>query len=182
MFFIKNVPIVIEPGVRALEAEFAVNDPKAGQRLVPVRLCRIALDEIEVTKLPFIPTTRIPHVFSITSDIEKSFALVTYDSAGRISSLFTKDKNRKSWERFDIAEEHSGKTVTQFSVRFVFNTVKDRAKFLSAMEKIIEQVGREEQPDIADVMDALRPLARSRVAPVILPVAVEKCQLGKIKL
>lgn len=182
MFFIKNVPIVIEPGVRALEAEFVINDPKAGQRLVPVQLARVALDEIEITKLPFIPTTRLPHVFSITSDIDKSCALVVYDSAGRISSLFTKDKKQKSWERFDIAEEHSGKSVTQFSVRFMFNTARDRSKFLAAMEKITEKVGREEKPDIAEVMEAIRPLARSRVAPVSVPVAIEKCQLGKIKL
>lgn len=182
MFFIKNVPIVIEPGVRALEAEFVVNDSKRGQRVVPVQLARVPLDEVEVTKLPFIPTTRIPHVFSVTSDLDKSFALVTYDSAGRISSLFTKDKNHKSWERFDIADEHAGKSVTQFSVRFMFNTAKDRSNFLTAIEKIAEQVGREEKPDIEDVVAALRPLARSRAAPVILPVAVEKRQLGKVKL
>lgn len=182
MFFIKNVPIVIEPGVRALEAEFVINDPKAGQRFVPVKLLRVPLDEVEVTKLPFIPTTRTPHVFSITSDLDKSAALVVYDNAGRISFLCTKDKTGKSWDRFDIADEHAGKAVTQFSVRFVFNTARDRSKFLAAMEKITEQAGREEKPDIADVMDALRPLARSRVAPVVLPVAVEKCKLGKIKL
>jgi hypothetical protein len=182
MFLIKNVPIVIEPGVRALEAEFVVNDKIAGKRLVPVRLFRVALDEVEVQKLPFIPTTRFPHVFSITSDVDKSGALVVYDSAGRISALYTKDASQKSWDRFDIAEEHAGKSITQFSVRFVFNTARDRSKFLAAMEKITAQVAHEEQPNIEDVMEALRPLARTRVAPVIIPVAAEKSSMGKIKL
>lgn len=182
MFSIKNVPIVIEPGVQAIEAELVTNHPKYGQTSVPVQLIRVALDEKSSEHLPFIATTRLPHVFSLVFNVEKSSALVVYDSAGRISVLYTKDDTQRSWERFDVADEHAGKSVTQFSVRFVFNTAKDRTKFLNAMEKIAEQVGREEKPDMADVMAALRPLARTRTAPVLLPVAVEKCNLSKIKL
>lgn len=182
MFFIKNVPIVIEPGVRVLEAEFVANDSVAGQHLVPIRLMRVSLDEKEILKLPFIPTTRTPHVFSVTTDVEKSPALVVYDSAGRIAELYTREKSPHSWERYDIADENAGRSVTQFSVRFVFNTVKDRTKFLTLMEKMTKQVCREEQPAMDDVMAALRPLVRSRVAPVVLPVAVEKSNLSKIKL
>lgn len=182
MFTIKNVPIVIEPGVRALETEFVVDDPKAGQRILPITMARVALDEKSVTHLPFIPTNRCPHVFSVNSNLEKSAALLVYDAAGRINTLYTKDERTKVWDRFNISEEHAGKTVTQFSVRFVFNTQKDRAKFLDGMEKITRQVGREETPNMEDVIDALRPLARSRVAPVVVPLAVEKSQLGKIKL
>ncbi|NDD53140.1 hypothetical protein EBZ39_04535 [bacterium] len=182
MFTIKNVPIVIEPGVRALESEIAVNDHVAGFRTVPVQLTRVPLEETSAEKLPFIPTTRTPHVFSVSANLDTSLALVLYDSLGRISTLYTRNKPDTSWERFDIAEEHAGKSITQFSVRFVFASQKDRSKFLTAMEKIVDQAGREIKPNIEDVMAALRPLARSRVAPVVIPVAVEKCSLGKIKL
>lgn len=182
MLFIKNVPIVIEPGVRALEAEFSIYDPKVGSRIIPIVLSRITPDEADVAKLPFIPTTRFPHLFSVVSDLDKASALVLYDSMGRISALFTKDARHKSWERFDVAEEHAGKSVTQYSVRFSFNTQKDRFKFLTAMEQLIAQVSKGDQPDLELVNAALGPLARSRVEPVVLPVAVEKRKLGKIKL
>ena len=182
MFFIKNVPIVIEPGVRALDAEVVTGHTPKYQRKIPVQLSRIEMDEQAAQKLPFIPTTRLPHVFSVAADLDKSPALVVYDAAGRISVIYTKDKSQRAWERFDIADEHAGKSITQFSVRFVFNTAKDRTKFLTALEKITVQARHEEQPDMEDVMAALRPLARIRVAPVLLPVAVEQCRMGRLKI
>lgn len=182
MFFIKNVPIVIEPGVQAIEAELVTSHLKYGQISVPVQLVRVPMDEKSAEELPFIATTQLPHVFSLVFNVEKSAALVVYDSAGRISVLYTKDETQRSWERFSVSDEHAGKSVTQFSVRYIFNTAKDRSKFLTAMEKLTEQAGREELPNMADVMAALRPLARTRTAPVVLPVAVEKCNLSKIKL
>jgi hypothetical protein len=182
MFYIRNVPIVIEPGIGAFEAEFIIEDPTAGKRMVAVHLCRVSLDGKSVKDLPFIPTTRLPHVFSLTSNIKKSSALVLYDALGRIAKLYTRDKNSKVWEQFDIADEHSGKSVTQFSIRFSFNTSKDRTTFLTLMEKMAQQAGKEEQPAMDDVMTALRTLARTRVAPSVLPIAVEKCKLSPIKL
>lgn len=182
MFVIKNVPIIIEPGVGALETECTVSDAKHGARTVPVHLRRLALSEKIAEQLPLVVTTRLPHVFSVTDDINKSPALVVYDSAGRIACLYTRDAAGKSWERYDIADEHSGKSVTQFSVRFMFNTSKDRNKFLTAIEALIEQVSKEETPDQEAVLTALRALSRSRAAPVLLPVAVEKCKLSKIKI
>jgi len=182
MFFIKNVPIVIEPGVQAIEAELVINHKKYGQTSVPVQLVRLVVDEKASETLPFIATTALPHVFSLVFNVEKAAALVVYDAAGRISTIYTKDETQRSWERFSVSDEHAGKSVTQFSVRYIFNTAKDRSKFLTAMEKLTEQAGREELPNMADVMAALRPLARTRTAPVVLPVAVEKCNLSKIKL
>ncbi len=179
---IRNVPIVIEPGVSTLEAEFVVNDVKSGAYNVPIHLHRVALDETAIGVLPLVPTTRLPHVFSITTDLKKSVTLVVYDSLGRIAVVYTRDKAMTHWDRLDVAEEHAGKSVTQFSVRFSFNTAKERLKFLTLMEKITEEAGRDVSPQMDDVMGALRILARSRVAPVVLPVAVEKCTMGKIKL
>lgn len=182
MFVIKNVPIVIEPGVQALEAELLVSNKDVGQRTVPVQLCRVALCEKTASQLPFIATTRLPHVFSVVDDLKKSPALVVYDSSGRIACLYTRDPSQKSWDRFDVADEHAGKSVTQFSIRFNFVSAKDRHKFLTLVEKMTDQAAREEQPDMEDVVTALRALARSRVAPVVLPIAVEKCKLSKIKI
>jgi hypothetical protein len=182
MFALRNVPIVIEPGVSTLEAEMAVEDPKFGRRLVPVHLHRVDADEKNGKDLPFIPTTRIPHIFSLSTDIKRTLTLVVYDSLGRIAAVHTREGGKSNWTRHDVAEEHAGKSVTQFSVRFVFGSSKDRLKFLTTMEKITEQAGQEIKPDMDEVMSALRILSRMRVAPVLLPVATEKCTMSKIKL
>jgi hypothetical protein len=186
MLAIKNVPIVIEPGLEVIEVELSINDladprQKTRHRL-PTHLYRVPLDEKVMQELPLVPTTKTPNIFSATTNLKKSPALVVYDALGRIHTIYTRNADRKYWERFDVAEEHSGKAITQFSVRFVFNTVKDRGRFLQLMDKLVESASREAAPQMDDVMAALRILARSRVAPVVLPVASEKCTMSKIKL
>jgi hypothetical protein len=180
MLALKNVPVVIEPGVQAIEAELAVKTKKHDQRILGVCLYRVTLDEKTARHLPLIPTTKLPHVFSLAHDVEHAKVLVVYDSLGRLAIVYLFENRR--WDRYDVAEEHAGKAITQFSVRFVFNTAKDRAKFLDVMERMVTGAGREEQPSMEDVMQALRILARSRSAPRVLPVASDKASLAPIKM
>lgn len=180
MFSIRNIPVVIEPGVAALETEFAISSKKDGERLVPVHLKRVTLDDKTAEYLPFIPTTKVPHVFSPTLDLKKTVTLVVYDFLGRLTTIYTRDGSM--WERNDVADEHAGKTVTQFSVRFSFNSVKSRDKFVAAMEHMVNcaNVNKPFAPEA--VADAVRLLGRSRVAPVVLPVAVAKSGLKPVTL
>lgn len=180
MFSIRNIPVVIEPGVDALETEFAVRSKKEGERLVPVHLKRVPLDANTAADLPFIPTTKAPHVFSPTPDIKKSATLVVYDFLGRLTTIYTRTDN--VWERSDVADEHAGKTVTQFSVRFAFNSTKNRDKFLAAMEHMVNCVNADKPFSPQAMTDALQLLSRSRVAPVVLPVAVAKSTMKKVKI
>lgn len=182
MFSVRNVPVVIEPGVGALEAEFAVVDKKMGDRVFPVQLQRINLDEVTLEQLPFIPSTKFPHVFSLLTDLHKSSVLLVYDFLGRLSIIYTRNSELNSWTRNDVADEHAGKTVTQFSVRFNFSSAKDRTKFMDLIQQAVTSVTNGEQPNMPDVVKALNFLGRSRTAPVILPVAVAKQSRSNVKL
>lgn len=180
MFSIRNIPVVIEPGVGALEAEFAIHDEKEGERIVPVYLKRIPLDSHSAEHLPFIPTTKSPHVFSPVTDLAKLHTLIVYDFLGRLSTIYTLADG--AWERSDVADEHAGKTVTQFSVRLSFSSAKSRDKFMAALEHMVTCVNAEKPFSQEAMTDAMRLLGRSRVAPIVMPVAVAKSSLKKIKL
>jgi len=182
MFSVRNVPVVIEPGVGGLEAEFSVTDKKLGDRVFPVQLQRINLDETAIGQLPFIPSTKFPHVFSLLTDLDKSSVLVIYDFLGRLVTIYTRSSTNKSWERNDVADEHAGKTVTQFSVRFSFNSAKDRTKFVELVGEAVKAINDGDTPDHKEIFKALNFLARSRIAPVILPVAVARSQRSNVKL
>lgn len=182
MFSIRNVPVVIEPGVGGLEVECAVDDKKMGDRVFPAQMQRVNLDETTLEKLPFIPSTKFPHVFSLLTDLDKSLVLVIYDFLGRLTTVYTRDGEKKAWERNDVADEHAGKSITQFAVRFSFSSAKDRTKFMELLGKAVDAVTKGDQPDTNEVVKALGFLARSRTAPVILPVAVAKSQRRNVKL
>lgn len=182
MFAVRNVPVVIEPGVGGLEAEFSVVDKKLGDRVFPVQLQRVNVDKVSIGQLPFIPSTKFPHVFSLLTDLDKSSALVIYDFLGRLCTIYTRNSTQKVWERNDVADEHAGKTVTQFSVRFSFNSAKDRTKFVELMGHAVAAINNGDTPDPKEVVKALNFLARSRVSPVILPVAVARSQRSNVKL
>lgn len=182
MISIRNVPVVIEPGVASLEAELTTTDAKTGQRVVPVQFARVPLDENVAQFLPLVPSTRQPHIFSLSPNVKKSAALVVYDMVGRLSLVFTKGEKARTWEKHDVAEEHAGRSVTQFSVRFSFGNKQDRDKFLKLMDKMTCEAMVENPPNAEEMMTALRLLGRSRVAPVVLPVAVDKAKLSKVKL
>lgn len=182
MFFVRNVPVVIEPGVGAIEAEFAVADGPKKPRGFPVQLMRVALDSETAGKLPFIPATKLPHVFSLTSDPDESVALVVYDNLGRITFVYVRDDTGKAWEKREVAAEHAGKTVTQFSVRFSFHSSKLRDKFMELVDNVISQLQNDQKPNMADVEAAFTILSRSRSGPVVMPVAVAKSDLKSVKI
>lgn len=182
MFSVRNVPIVIEPGVNALEAEFYISDAKLGNRTFPLQLIRVSLDETVAEKLPFIASTRFPHVFTLVADIDKTAVLVIYDMTGRLSCVYTRGTEDAAWERCDVADEHAGKTVTQFSVRFNFGSVKERTMFLESIEKMVKDAKNGQVPDSKVVMRAMTALGRSRTEPVVLPVAVARAHMKPVRL
>lgn len=182
MFSVRNVPIVIEPGVGALEAEFYISDNKIGNRTFPLQLQRLDIDESLIERLPFIPSTQFPHVFSLVRDIDKSAVLVIYDMLGRLSCVYTRGEKDSVWEKCDVAEEHAGKTITQFSVRFNFSSAKDRNAFIEAVASMVKEAKNGKVPSAKEVMRAMTLLGRSRVSPVILPVAVARTTLLPVKL
>lgn len=182
MFSVRNVPVVIEPGVGALEAEFYTDDAVAGQRTLPVQLQRLDLNETLVEELPLIPSTRLPHIFSLSANLKQSNVLLVYDLLGRLAVIYTRSNAKDGWAKNDVANEHAGKTVTQFSVRLNFNSAAERTKFLKCIDKLTTQCINNDPLDQESVKRAVGVLARSRVAPVILPVAVHKSEMRGIKL
>jgi hypothetical protein len=67
-------------------------------------------------------------------------------------------------------------------VRFNFSTAKDRTKFVELIANAVKEVTNGDTPDMKEIVKALNFLARSRTAPVILPVAVARSQRSNIKL
>jgi hypothetical protein len=182
MFFVREIPIVIEPGIGVLEASMIVSDSKAGERTVAAHFFRVPLDEKVAPKLPLVPTSEHPHIFSLHADTEKSPLLLVYDLLGRLSLIYTRDKGKRSWERHAVIDEHAGKTVTQFSVRFCFSTVKDRQKFVALVNNMVTAARDGGSVSKADMTEAVNLLSRSRVAPVVLPVAVAKSKLKNVRI
>lgn len=180
MLVIRNVPVVIEPGVAALETEFAAKHKNEDTRIVPVQLQRVPLDETTLPDLPFIPTTSTPHVFSPVLDLKKAHTLVVYDFLGRLATVYMRDGT--SWEKHDIADEHAGKSVTQFSVRFCFSTAKSRDRFMTTVSRVLAARSAGKTPAQSDVDDVFQLLERLRVDPLVLPVAVCKKDLKNVKL
>lgn len=182
MLAIRNVPVVIEPGVPAIEAEFAVLAPVKRRRSFPVQLFRVDLNSDKLAKLPLIPSTKSPHVFSLTHDPDDSVALVVYDNTGRITTVYSRDDTGKAWEKKEVAAEHAGKTVTQFSVRFSFGSAKSRDDFMSAIDRVLTQTSANNTPSKNDVDMVFKLLSRSRVPPVVMPVAVAERGLKQVKI
>lgn len=182
MFLVQDIPVVIEPGVAVLETKMAVEDSKAGLRTVAAHFFRLALDEKSVSNLPMVVTTQQPHVFSMNNeDADQSPLLLVYDQLGRLSVIYTRD-DRGSWERKSVADEHAGKSITQFSVRYSFGTVSDRDKFVGYMKNFVDRSRNSESLSQRDMLSAMKLLSRSRVAPVVLPVAIDKSKLRNVRV
>jgi hypothetical protein len=182
MFFVKEIPVVIEPGVAILEAEMTVVDNKAGERTVVAHFFRVPLDDKVAPALPLVPTTQHPHVFSLHEELDRSPLLLVYDQLGRLSLVYHRDPGGKSWERKEVLSEHAGKTVTQFSVRFCFSGVKERNKFLTLMTSMMESVRGGGSVNKAEMTEAVTLLSRSRVAPVVLPIAVARSKMKNVRI
>lgn len=170
MLFFKDVPIVVDPGVAALEVGI-INVAKRGKRLFYVAFERVELNTAVGDALPFVVTSHLPHVFSMLPDINKSPFLLVYDLFGRLSIVYTREEGTNAWVRNDAAPEQIGETVTQFSARFSFNTVKERDKFLAAMGRIANN-----KYSRNDVDSVSRLLNVGRTGPVVLPIAVAPLQ------
>lgn len=170
MLFFKNVPVVIEPGVAALEVGI-ISVARKENRLFYVVFERVLVTEKNAHQLPMIVTSQLPHVFSMTADIDKSPFLLIYDLFGRLSIVYTRDDSTGVWVRNDAAPEQIGETITQFSARFSFTTVRERDRFLASMEKIAR--GKYSRADVESVS---RLLHNSKTGPVVLPVAIAKPQ------
>lgn len=182
MLSVRNIPVVVEPGVGAIEAEFSVSEGRKKPRIFPVQLFRVDLTEETAPQLPFIPSAKRPHVFALTRDPDESAALVLYDAMGRINCIYTRDDTGKAWEKKDVAAEHAGKAVTQFSVRFSFSSAKLRDKFMELVDNVVSKMHNDQQPNQADVEAAFTILSRSRVSPVVLPIAVDKARVKRLRL
>lgn len=182
MFQIKNVPVVIEPGVNAIEAEFLVAEERRKIRSFPVCLFRLPLDGEIAAALPFIPATKTPHVFALSHNPEDSPTLIVYDVLGRIDTVYTRDESGKSWDKNNIADEHAGRAIKQFSVRYFFSSEQSRDEFMICAERIMLSVQQKTTPNPKDVSMAFKLLSRARTGPVVLPVAVAKADLKKVKL
>lgn len=177
MFYVREIPVVIEPGVGALEASIVVRDANENERDLAAHFQRVPLDETVIKDLPLVPTTQHPHVFTVHDDLQKSPVLLVYDLLGRLSIIYTREEKSRGWERNDVVAEHAGKFVTQFSVRFSFGSQKDRNRFMQLMERMIKEVRDGANVSKSDMAEAVTLLTRARVAPALLPIAVAKSAL-----
>jgi len=166
MLFFKDVPIVVDPGVAALEVGI-INVAKRGKRLFYVVFERVILNSETADALPFVVTSQTPHVFSMLPELDKSPFLLVYDLFGRLSIVYTREEGTNAWVRNDAAPEQVGETITQFSARFSFNTVRERDKFLAAMGRISNN-----KYSRGDVDTVSRLLNASVGGPVVLPIAI----------
>jgi hypothetical protein len=103
----------------------------------------------------------------MTADIDSSPFVLVYDLFGRLSVVYTREEGTNAWVRNDAAPEQIGETVTQFSARFSFNTVKERDKFLVAMNRVAC-----EKYSTNDIRTISRLLNSSATGPIVLPIAV----------
>lgn len=170
MLFFKDVPIVVDPGVAALEVGI-INVAKRGKRVFYVAFERVNLNSETANELPFVVTSQLPHVFSMTAEIDKSPFLLVYDLFGRLSIVYTREEGTNAWIRNDAAPEQVGETVTQFSARFSFNTVKERDKFLAAMSRVASN--RYAKNDVDTIS---RLLNAATTGPIVLPIAIAPLQ------
>lgn len=166
---IRNVPIVVEPGVNVIEATVEVAE-NTGTREFPVQLFRLFVDRKVLKRLPFVPSTTTPHVFSPVSSIRDSPMLIVYDHMGRLAMLY-KRARRDTWDRYELFDEVVGRCVINPSVRFRFTNEKTRDKFLRLAEQLIEQ-SRGSVVNYDDVQEFVKIMGRMRSPPVLVPVAV----------
>mgnify|MGYP006273411005 CR=1 FL=1 len=175
--FFKDVPVVIEPGVAALEVAVCRKDSD-GERLFYVPFGRVEPSSASADILPFIVSSMAPHVFSMTENLSVSPFLLVYDYLGKLSSVYTRDAVTNAWIKNEAAPEQTGSTITQFSVRFSFATAKSRDKFLKTYNQLIDKCKKngKERDMAVDIVTIAKLLTDAPAGPVVLPVAVAKPQ------
>lgn len=174
MLYFKDVPVVIEPGVGALEVGI-VNCTKQNERLFYVPFERVDLNKSTAVKLPFVVSSSVPHVFTMDKNLDKSPFLLLYDYLGKLSTVYSRDEKTNVWVKNDAAPEQVGDTITQFSVRLSFNSVSSRDKFLTLLYDISKKYKKDNRISRNSVAKMLDALEESKVpGAVVLPVAVAK--------
>lgn len=182
MFQIQHVPVAIEPGVPAIEAEFMVAENRRSRRTFPVRLGRLELAQETVEELPFVTSTKTPHVFSLSPIVADSLLLIVYDVSGRIDTVYIRDESGRAWEKKLVAAENAGKTIKQFSIRYIFSSDGMRDRFMQLTDQIVQSIHNNEKPDADAMAAAFLLLSRTRVTPVVLPVTVNRNARKQVKL
>ena len=174
MLYFKDVPVVIEPGVGALEVAVMSVTP-GSERLFYVAFERVLPTAENAAQLPFIVSSANPHVFSMYADLERSPFLLVYNMIGKLASVYTREDNKqRSWVRNDAASEQVGETITQFSVRFSFNSLRERGVFLDTLDDVINNYSKNNKIKKSLVVTLLDSLISSDFGPVVLPVAMAK--------
>jgi hypothetical protein len=169
---VKNAPVAIDPGVTRIEVEMSVTEDSV-RRDFPAVLHRIPPSREAARALPVIVTVRDSHIFSTTQNIAEATLLLQYTNAGEISAVFTRDSDH-SWERSAVPDEYAGRTIKQFSARYIFKTVEERNECMRLVENLVIKVrtNKINENDMDTVREVFRLLSRSSVGPVACPVAV----------
>jgi hypothetical protein len=115
-----------------------------------------------------------PHVFSMRDDLTTSPFLLVYDNLGKLSTVYTRDERTNAWVKNDTAAEQIGDTITKYSVRFSFDTARERDTFLETLEGVADKYRRSKRIVRTEVATIIELLASSRPGPVVLPVAIAK--------
>lgn len=179
MLYFKDVPVVIEPGVAALEVGI-ISSVKKQNRLLFVPFERVAVNAESAEKLPMVVSSNAPHVFTMHRDLDVSPFLLVYDYLGKLSSVYSRAKPSGAWVRNDAAPEQVGDTVTQFSVRLSFNDQKSRDRFLDSLNNLVERYKTHDKVSRLDTLELIKLVTASRVGPVVLPIAIEKAKAAAI--
>jgi hypothetical protein len=175
MLYFKDVPVLIEIGVAALEVG-VVQRTKKSERLFYVHFERLKLQKNTAAELPFVVSSSAPHIFTMSQNLSKSPFLLVYDYLGKLTTVYSRENNTGAWLRSDTAPEQVGDTVTLFSVRLSFESPVIRDNFLSLLSEITMQykgANKISRKNVAALLDALN-LTDAPATPVILPVAVAK--------
>lgn len=167
---IQDVPVIVEPCVQVVEAVCIVADDRCGSRSFPVQLYRLELDNGLIDKLPFVPSTKTPHVFCPLTTLKDAPMLLVYDHMGRLHTVY-KRQSKTAWSRHEVYDEVAGRTATTPSVRFRFTNEKQQQRFLVLAEHLIQQ-SQGSVINCDDVQEFIKLIGRLRTPPVAVPVAV----------
>jgi hypothetical protein len=183
-FELYDAPIVVEPGVGALEIsifvrnlELPANDPTSRFRSWWV-FERVDLNGETAKQLPFIATTKYPHIFTAAADFDESPFLLVYDVSGRLAYIYKKEGPTAVWVCHDVVDEVRGRTVSQFSTRVTFSASADRDEFMALLDKLSNaENNRVESTRL--VKTALRLLYKADTTAVTATVAIQKTTLSR---
>lgn len=173
MLYFKDVPVVIEPGVAALEVGL-VSIKNGKERMFFVPFERVEPSCKHASKLPLVISSNFPHVFTMRKDLDASPFLLVYDMLGKLSRVYTREEKSGVWVRNEAAPEQVGDTVTQFSVRFSFDTAANRNQFVEVLDEIMTLRHAGRRLPRAKIDHMLELLTTADDGPVMLPVAIIK--------